>query len=116
MQEYSGKARGPFQRDGKVDENREGQRFVTQTPCIIMRGAMPKKNSRTEQREKLRKEFWPQEDAWAVGAEVGWFRAPRTLPLILELIASKDLSGRNDPTRVYLELLARHIDGGIVEM
>lgn len=77
---------------------------------------MAKNNARTEQRERLRNEFWPQEDAWAVGAETGWFRAPRTLSLILELVASKDLSGRSDPSRVYLELLARHIDGGVVEM
>ena len=31
-------------------------------------------------------------------------------------MASKDVSGTQDPTRVYLELLARHIDEGVIRM
>ncbi|SRR6266446_4775665 len=77
---------------------------------------MANKTSSAERREKLRNEYWAEEDAWTGEGEKGWFRAPRTLPLILELLASKDLSGSSDPTRVYLELLARHINEGIVEM
>lgn len=69
-----------------------------------------------EKREKLRREYFPTDDAWTGVNELGWFRAPRTLPLLLSLMRSKSLSGRVDPTQVYLELLARHIDGGIVEM
>ena len=69
-----------------------------------------------EQREKLRQQFWPSEDAWTGDNEKGWFYAPRTLPLILGLIASKELSGKCDPTRVYLELWSRHMSGGVIEM
>jgi len=34
----------------------------------------------------------------------------------LQLLGSKQLSGNMDPSSVYLELLARHIDNGVVEM
>jgi hypothetical protein len=70
----------------------------------------------TERRQKLREEFWPNEHAWTGADEKGWFRAPRTTPLVLALMSSKELSGNSDPTRVYMELMARQIDGGIVEI
>jgi hypothetical protein len=69
-----------------------------------------------ERRLKLRKEFWPDEHAWTGKNEKGWFPSPRTLPLVLALLGSKELSGKCDPSRVYLELLARHISDGVVEM
>ena len=69
-----------------------------------------------EQRRRWREEFWPAEDAWTGEDEKGWFRAPRTLPLILQLMGSKQLSGNVDASSVYLELLARHVDNGVVEM
>jgi hypothetical protein len=74
------------------------------------------KSTGSERREKLRKEFWLDEDAWTGENEKGWFRAPRTLPLLLALLGEKSLSGSQDPTKVYVELLARHIDGGVIEM
>lgn len=74
------------------------------------------KASGTEKREKIREEYWPKEDAWTGDNEKGWFRAPRTLPLLLVLLGEKGISGNLDPTKVYLELLARHIDGGVIEM
>jgi len=77
---------------------------------------MAKKTAGAEKRERIRKEFFKDEDAWTGENEKGWFKAPRTLPLILELLSSKELSGNYDPTGFYLELLSRHIDGGIVEM
>ena len=61
-------------------------------------------------------EFWPNEIAWTGENEKGWFRAPRTLPLVLALLASKKVSGNTDPTRAYVELLARHIDEGVIQM
>jgi hypothetical protein len=78
---------------------------------------MNKSNAQTH-REEIRGEFWPDEIAWTgEKPEVGWFRAPRTLPLVLQLLRSKKVTGSaSDPTRVYLELLARHRDTGIVEM
>lgn len=78
--------------------------------------ATANKSSGAERREKLRKEFWPSEEAWTGENEKGWFRAPRTLPLLLGLLGEKSLSGNQDPAKVYVELLARHIDGGVIEM
>jgi hypothetical protein len=77
---------------------------------------MASKSSAGERRQRIRDEFWATEDAWTGEDEKGWFRAPRTIPLVLALIASKELSGNTDPTRVYLELIARQIDGGVVEI
>lgn len=70
-----------------------------------------------ERREKIKAEFWPNDIAWTGDRpEMGWFRAPRTLPLILLLLSTKKISGNSDPAGVYLELLARHRDTGIVDM
>ena len=44
------------------------------------------------------------------------YPAPRSLPLILGVLALKEISGNPDPSRVYLELLSRHMDGGFFEM
>lgn len=70
----------------------------------------------SERRLKLRKEFWPDEHPWTGRNEKGWFPSPRTLPLVLALLGSKELSGKCDPSKVYLELLARHISDGVIEM
>ena len=64
----------------------------------------------------MRKEFWDGEDAWTGMDEKGWFKAPRTIPLIMTLLGSKSIRGKTDPTQVYLELLSRHVDGGVIEM
>lgn len=70
-----------------------------------------------ERREKIKEEYWSDEIAWTGDRpEMGWFRAPRTLPLILMLLSSKKVSDNSDPSGVYLELLARHRDTGIVQM
>jgi hypothetical protein len=70
----------------------------------------------TSRRRALRDEVWPDETPWTGENEKGWFRAPRTLPLIMALLGSKTVSGNTDPTPVYLELLARHLDGGVIQM
>ena len=67
-------------------------------------------------RDKVRRKFFAGEDAWTGENEKGWFRAPRTLPLVLGLLSSKAVSGRCDPTNVYLELWSRHIGEGVIEM
>lgn len=68
-------------------------------------------------REQIKAEFWPNEIAWTGDRpEQGWFRAPRTLPLVLMLLSDKKISGSADLSSVYLELLARHRDSGIVDM
>jgi hypothetical protein len=76
------------------------------------------KTSSTIKREQYKTEFWPDEIAWTGDRpEQGWFRAPRTLPLVLKLLSDKKVtSSAADPGYVYLDLLARHRDSGIVEM
>jgi hypothetical protein len=74
------------------------------------------KTRRHEMRDELRRKFWPNEDAWTGEGELGFFQAPRTLPLLLLLMSSKTLSGRKNPSRVYIELWARHMGGGVIDM
>ena len=69
-----------------------------------------------QRREQLRKDFWPDEDFWTASKEKGWFSATRTLSLVLGLMDSKALSGIRAPSKVYVELLTRHFDSGIIEM
>ena len=75
-----------------------------------------KKTRSHELRDEVRNKIWPDEDAWTGENEVGFFQAPRTLPLILVLLSMKAVSGKLNPSRVYLELWARHMGGGIIEM
>jgi hypothetical protein len=66
-------------------------------------------------RSQLKKQYWPDEQEWD-GMGSGWFKSPRTLPLILALLSAKELTAGRDISRVYLELLARHMDGGVIEV
>jgi hypothetical protein len=77
---------------------------------------MPNKTKGAEHRDKLRQTLFPVAEPWIGGKETGWFRAPRTLPLILGLLDSKQLSGRARPSNVYLELWARDMGEGLIEM
>jgi hypothetical protein len=77
---------------------------------------MKNRSGASERRETLRKEYWPKEDPWTGENETGWFRSPRTLPLVLTLLSSKKISGEKDPSPVYLELMARHVGDGVIEM
>lgn len=74
------------------------------------------KNRKADERTALRNRFWPGAKAWTGENSKGWFRAPRTLPLLLGLLRSKKLSQRQDPSSVYLGLWARHFDSGVVEI
>jgi hypothetical protein len=51
-----------------------------------------KKSGIAARREELRNQYWPTEDLWTGEHEKGWFPAPRTLPLILTLLSSKQIS------------------------
>lgn len=75
-----------------------------------------KKTRSQEIRDEVRKKLWPDEDAWTGENELGFFQAPRTLPLLLHLLSSKAVSGKQNPSFVYVELWARHMGGGIIEM
>lgn len=77
---------------------------------------MVNKTKGAEHREKLRQSLFPTEEAWIGGVEKGWFRAPRTLPLVLGLVDSKGLSEKKRPSNVYLELWARDMGEGLIEM
>jgi len=72
-------------------------------------------STHSERRVALREEIFGSEAALE-SPEKGWFKASRALPHVLGLLASKKVSGEVDATRVYLELLARHIDSGFVEL
>jgi hypothetical protein len=76
---------------------------------------MATKSGAAQRREDIRLQYWPNEDAW-LGDEVGWFKAPRTLPLVLSLMNEKAISGSSDPRSTYLELLSRQMGEGLVEM
>jgi hypothetical protein len=75
-----------------------------------------KRTPSLEIREKVRKKLWPDEDAWTGENERGFFQAPRTLPLLLHLLSTKVVSGKQNPSNVYVELWARHMGGGVIEM
>ena len=77
---------------------------------------MSEKTGIAARREQLRKQYWPEEDLWTGEKEIGWFPAPRTLPLILSLLSSKRISQKKDPSTVYLELMSRQRGEGIIEM
>lgn len=78
---------------------------------------MPIKNASQQRRENVKRTYWPNEIAWTGDKpEKGWLRAPRTLPLIMLLLRSKAISGKQDPSGVYLELHARHRDTGVIDM
>jgi hypothetical protein len=70
----------------------------------------------SKRRTDLRKELWPNDRAWVAAKAVGFFQAPRTLPLLLSLIKEKSISGKKDAGSVYLELWARHWGQGIIEI
>jgi len=68
-----------------------------------------------ERRAQHKERYWKTEESWN-GTGSGWFKGPRTLPLILALLSLRELTGGRDVARVYLELLARHYDGGVIEI
>lgn len=70
----------------------------------------------SKRRTELRRELWPNDRAWLADEAVGFFQAPRTLPLVLSLIKDKGISGKKDAGSVYLELWARHWGQGIIEI
>src|ERR1700731_3124764 len=83
------------------------------TSCLG-RGKMPQTPG-AERRAQHKERFWKADESFN-GSGSGWFKAPRTLPLILALLAEKPLTGGRDVARVYLELLSRHMDGGVIEI
>jgi hypothetical protein len=90
---------------------------VRYAAAVDRRGeGMPPKSGVAKRREAIRQEYWPTEDLWTGEREAGWFPAPRSLPLILVLLSSKEISSGKDPSTVYLDLLSRQRGEGVVEM
>ena len=77
---------------------------------------MAEKSGVAARREEIRNQYWPDADVWTGEKEVGWFPAPRTLPLILSLLSSKEISAKKDPSSVYLDLISRQRGEGVIEM
>jgi hypothetical protein len=77
-------------------------------------------NKHVEKRASLRQELWPSEIPFEIPKGTnGWFMTFRTIPLILSLLREKNVSGggtKGDVANVYLELLSRHMGGGLVEL
>jgi hypothetical protein len=75
-------------------------------------------NKQTEKRAALRRVLWPDEVPFDTPPGTnGWFKAFRTLPLVLRIIRLKSVTGGGrfgDAGHVYLELVSRHMDGGLV--
>jgi hypothetical protein len=69
----------------------------------------------TEKRKMLLDKFWPNLSPWT-GDDDGWFKSPRTLPLLLVLMKDKELRTKESPASTYIELLSHHFGGGLVEL
>src|SRR5437870_3698938 len=74
-----------------------GRRFTALMFTLRVYQMAKNRTSGSARRLAARQEFWPNDTAWTGENEKGWFRAPRTLPLLLALIASKQVSGNTDP-------------------
>jgi hypothetical protein len=68
-----------------------------------------------KKRSALRDRFFPKIDFYDPPRK-GFFMAPRSLPMLLSLLRTKKVSGKVDPSMVYLELLSRHMGEGLIEM
>src|ERR1700727_2035466 len=77
---------------------------------------MADKSGVAKRREEIRVQHFAKEDLWTGEGEKGWFSVPRTLPLVLALLSSKEISKKHDPSSVYLELLSRQRGEGVIEM
>jgi len=77
-----------------------------------------KKPSTNEDRhlEEVRDEHFPRSRSrrWPASGGAGWFKAPRALPVLLQILTDKRLVSRGNPGVVYLELLSRVREPGFI--
>jgi hypothetical protein len=83
---------------------------------LIRMEEMSTKTGVAKKRDDVRDHYWPDADPWTGEGEVGWFKETQTLPLLLVLLNEKVISGNNDPRSTYVELLARQMGEGVIEM
>ena len=79
---------------------------------------MPK-TKQDQRREEQRERLWPgsEESVWKGPSEgKGYWCAPRVLPLLFHMTSDKSLMGKQDCSKVYLDLLSRDFYQGIVEI
>ena len=69
-------------------------------------------------RESLRESLWPGqgENVWGGPSEKGYWCAPRTLPLLLNLTSNRGIVGELDCSSAFLDLLSRDFGQGVVEI
>ena len=76
--------------------------------------------AKDRKQEALREDLWPDsgQRVWRASAETGYCCLPRVLPLLLRLMNDKRVIGDRggDCGTVYLELLARGREQGVVEL
>jgi hypothetical protein len=99
------------------DEGRRAKaRFARAAAFNRRNDFMTEKTGAAARRATIRQSHFAGLDLWTGEKETGWFPMPRTLPLILSLIDSKDISDKKKSSSVYLELLSRHRSDGVIEM
>lgn len=66
--------------------------------------------------EQLRAQHFPRSRGrrWPAAGGAGWFKAPRTLPVLLQILTEKQVVSRGNPGPAYLELLSRVREAGFV--
>jgi len=76
------------------------------------------KNRKAEERASMLQELIAGGDGlvWPRAGEGGWFKGPRSLPLILAVVNTKQFRGAVDIASTYLALLAENWDEGLVEI
>lgn len=76
------------------------------------------KNRKALERASMLDQLLPGGDAlvWPREHEGGWFKGPRSLPLILAVLNTKHFRGALDIASTYLALLAENWDEGLVEV
>jgi hypothetical protein len=76
------------------------------------------KTRKALERASMLQELIPGGDAlvWPRAGEGGWFQGPRSLPLILAVVNTKQFRGNVDIASTYLALLAENWGEGLVEI
>jgi hypothetical protein len=67
-------------------------------------------------REKIRDEHWADTAPirWPPSDGKGWFKAPRVLPVLLQILTTKSVVATGNPSNVYIELLSNAWEDGLL--
>jgi hypothetical protein len=66
--------------------------------------------------EQLREQHFPRsrDRRWPTSGGAGWFKAPRPIPVLLQILTEKKVVSRGNPGLAYLELLSRVREPGFI--